>query len=161
MEQCEWLEEAVTESGCSLDFYPKYYCEFNYIEMFWGAGKAWSRANCTFSFNDHANLVPKALDSVNISKIRKFARKSYRYMDLYRIKDSGGNSLSCPQIEYAVKKYRRHRKIPLRILEIDNFVNKTPTAVFFALLILRIFSNPKLKQIKVKVTATVRKNMIA
>jgi hypothetical protein len=118
--QLEWLEEVVTEGGCSIDFYPKYHCEFNFIEMFWGAAKAWSRANCSFNFNEHVEMVPKALESVSITKIRKFARKSYRYMDAYRIKNSEGNSLTCKQIEYAVKKYRGHRKIPLRILEIDN-----------------------------------------
>ena len=88
--------------------------------MFWGAAKALFRANCTFNFNDHVQIVPKALESVSITKIRKLARKSYRYMYAYRIKNSEGNSLTCKQVEYAVKKYRGHRKIPLRILEIDN-----------------------------------------
>ena len=118
-EQKEWLEETLLDAGCAVDFYPKYHCEFNYIEMFWGAAKAWSRAHCIFNFSDHVQIVPKALDSVSLSKIRKFARKSYRYMDAYRITDSGGNTLTCKQVEYAVKKYRGHRKIPLRILEAD------------------------------------------
>ena len=117
LEQKEWLEETLSEAGCAIDYYPKYHCEFNFIEMFWGAAKAWSRAHCTFNFNDHVLLVPKTLDSVSLSKIRKFARKCYRYMDAYRITDSGGNSLTCKQVEYAVKKYRGHRKVPTRMLE--------------------------------------------
>ena len=120
LEQREWLEETIVHSGYLIDFYPKYHCEFNYIEMFWGAAKAWCRARCTFNFNDHVKLVPQALDSVSIAKIRKFARKSYRYIDAYRVKDTGGSSLSVHQIEYAVKKYHGHRKIPMRILEIGN-----------------------------------------
>ena len=118
-EQKEWLEETLSDAGCAVDYYPKYHCEFNFIEMFWGAAKAWSRAHCTFNFNDHVELVPKALNSVSLSKIRKFARKSYRYMDAYRIKDSGGNSLTCKQVEYAVKKFRGHRKVPLRVFECE------------------------------------------
>ena len=119
-EQREWLEETVTQGGCLIDFYPKYHCEFNYIEMFWGAAKAWCRARCSFNFTDHVVLVPKALENVSLAKIRKFARKSYRYMDAYRVKDEGGNSLSCQQLKYAVKKYRGHRKFPVRILDIRN-----------------------------------------
>ena len=45
-------------------------------------------------------------------------------MDAYRIKNGAGNSLTCQQIEYAVKEYRGHRKIPLRILDIGIFPNK-------------------------------------
>ena len=41
-------------------------------------------------------------------------------MDTPRIKDAVENFLSCKQIKYVVKtNHRAHRKIPLRILEID------------------------------------------
>lgn len=115
--QKEWLEETVTDAGFAIDFYPKYHCEFNYIEMFWGAAKAYARSNCNYDFNHLIQIVPVALNSVSLSKIRKFARKSYRYIDAYRVRGTDGNSLTPKQIEYAVKKYRQHRKIPLRILE--------------------------------------------
>ena len=85
LELPEWLEEAIVHSGCLIDFYPKYHCEFNYIEIFRGAAKAWCRARCSFNFNDHVKLVPQALDSVSIAKVRKFARKSYRYIDANRV----------------------------------------------------------------------------
>jgi hypothetical protein len=91
--------------------------------MFWGTSKTWCRANCIFNFNDHLELVPKAFDSASICKIRKFARKSYRYMDADRIKSSDGNSWSTQMIEHAVGKYRRHRKIHFRILENDDLLN--------------------------------------
>jgi tRNA G37 N-methylase TrmD len=84
--------------------------------MFWGALKAFARANCTYDFNALVQIVPRALASVSLSKIRKFARKSYRYMDACPIRGSNGDTLNPKQIEYAVKKYRQHRKIPLSIL---------------------------------------------
>jgi hypothetical protein len=93
-----------------IDFYPKYHCEFNFVEVFWGPQKHGAKQNCTFNFNDHLELVPKALDSVSICKIRKFVRKSYRYVDAYCIKSSDGKSSSTQMVKYAVKKYRGHRK---------------------------------------------------
>ena len=117
LQQKEWLEEIVTNAGFVIDFYPKYHCEFNYIEMFWGAAKAYARTNCTYDFKNLVRIVPEALSSVSLAKIRKFARKSYRYIDAYRVRGANGNSLNPKQIEYAVKKYRQHRRIPLRILD--------------------------------------------
>jgi hypothetical protein len=115
--QKEWLEDTVTDAGFAIDFYPKYHCDFNFIEMFWGAAKAYARKNCNYDFHHLIEIVPLALESVSLSKIRKYARKSYRYIDLYRVRGTVGNSLTPKQIEYAVKEYRQHRKIPLRILK--------------------------------------------
>ena len=116
MEQREWLDETVTSAGFLIDLYPKYHCEFNFIEMFWGAAKSFVRSRCNYDFNHLVQVVPVTLNSVSLAKIRRFARKSYRYMDAYRVRGSDGNSLTSKQIEYAVKRYRQHRKIPLKIL---------------------------------------------
>uniref|UniRef100_U9U851 Uncharacterized protein n=1 Tax=Rhizophagus irregularis (strain DAOM 181602 / DAOM 197198 / MUCL 43194) TaxID=747089 RepID=U9U851_RHIID len=55
--------------------------------------------------------VPLGLDSVNLTTIRKFARKTWHYMDIYRKEIEGKLA------EYAVKKYKSHRHVLDNILE--------------------------------------------
>jgi len=50
--------------------------------------------------------VLEVLVSVPITSIRKFARKSWRYMDAY---DKG---LEGKTAEWAVNKYKSHRRLP-------------------------------------------------
>ena len=45
-----------------------------------------------------------------VTTIRKYARKSWRYMDAYH--GNNGPKLRVKQVEYAVRKYRRHRSVP-------------------------------------------------
>ncbi|CAG8545578.1 11312_t:CDS:2, partial [Scutellospora calospora] len=70
MNQKSLLEEIVEKAGHKIIFYPKFYCELNYIENYWGATKRYIRANCNYSFNTLKNTVSAALESVSLIQIR-------------------------------------------------------------------------------------------
>jgi transposase len=100
------IAETIEAEGHKCIFYPKYHCELNYIEYFWGAAKRYCRLNCDYTWEGLKNTVPKALASIDLMTIRRFARRAQRYMSAYR------NGLTLKAAEYAVKKYKSHRRIP-------------------------------------------------
>jgi hypothetical protein len=105
-----WIQEAIEARGHKTLFYPKFYCGLNYIEYFWAAVKLFTRENCDYSFKGLREVVPRALDSVDLVTIRRFARRAQRYMDAYR------KGLTQAQAEFAVKKYHSHHRIPDAIM---------------------------------------------
>jgi hypothetical protein len=105
------IEETVESYGHKVIFYPKFHCELNFIELFWGAAKKYTRENCDYTFKSLEKTVPLALNSVSLEKIRKFARRSWRFMDAYR------NGLTGVEALYAVKRYKSHRKIPSNVID--------------------------------------------
>ena len=82
-----------------------------------GAAKRHARENCNYSWAGLKQIVPQSLESVPLVTIRKFARKAWRYMDLYQ------KGIDGKLAEYAVKKYKSHRRIPDEVLEELNQLN--------------------------------------
>ncbi|KAG2216528.1 hypothetical protein INT45_014182 [Circinella minor] len=101
------LPEAVEDAGHICMFYPKYYCETNWIERYWGGAKAISRQECNYSFASLRNNLPSFLNRISPApieledgsafqptptKIRQFYKRCWRYIEAYsELKDEKEN----------------------------------------------------------------------
>lgn len=101
------IADTVTKAGHQIDYYPKFHCELNYIEMVWAYCKAELRRQCTYSFPDKCERLPETLHEVPLSFHRRALRHCSRFMSGYR------QGLHGPLLDYVLKKYKGHRVIPL------------------------------------------------
>jgi hypothetical protein len=112
LEQKEWLTTVVTAAGFTIMFFPKYHCEFNFIEMIWGWCKSHHRRTCTYNYNDLKARLPITLsETMPLAFVRRAARFCLRFMSGYRA------GLSGPLLDFTMKKYKSHRTIPLGIVD--------------------------------------------
>jgi hypothetical protein len=66
------LQEFIESCGHLCDFYPKYHCELNFIEQYWGAAKFQYRtATRSSTIKDMGTAVRECLDSVPLLQIRQ------------------------------------------------------------------------------------------
>jgi hypothetical protein len=95
------LQHYLEDRGHVCMFLPKFHCELNPIEMLWGYAKYrtdFISSRCSLSYilcSGYRNasdgkfatakvLVPQCLDLCDTITIRRFFRKTWRYMDAYR-----------------------------------------------------------------------------
>jgi hypothetical protein len=71
-EQKSLVQETIEAAGHLCLFLPKFHCELNFIEFFWGMVKKYFYDNCNYTFDTLKENLLKALHSVHIHIIHKW-----------------------------------------------------------------------------------------
>ena len=105
------VQEVIEEARHLCIVLPKFHCELNLIEFFWGAVKRYLQECCDMSFDTLKENMPVALKSVPLDTIRKWEHRMHRWMNAYR------EGLDTCQAQLKVKtfsstKYKSHRRVP-------------------------------------------------
>ncbi|KZT63123.1 hypothetical protein DAEQUDRAFT_680923 [Daedalea quercina L-15889] len=99
------LELKIKARGHLCIFLPKFHCELNPIEMYWGWCKYRYREVYKEKFEDAKRVARECLDACPVEVIRRFFNRSWRFMDAYR------KGLKGKAAEWAVRKQKSHRRI--------------------------------------------------
>jgi hypothetical protein len=114
MEQKSLVQEVIEAAGHLCIFLPKFHCELNFIEFFWGAVKRYLREHCSYNFEALKESMPKALASVSVETIRKWEHRMKRWMEAYR----SGLYVKKAQIQvkaFSSRRYTSHRRVPEQV----------------------------------------------
>jgi hypothetical protein len=124
-----WLREIASNAGMEVEFFPKFHCEFNWIERYWCNTKRKVRKSCDYSFKTLVTTVPKCLDEVDVITMRRYARKSFRYIDAYRQREGEeGIEITPAIVEWNVKQYASHRRID-KLLKYEENLEREAQAI--------------------------------
>ncbi|EIM79857.1 uncharacterized protein STEHIDRAFT_69027 [Stereum hirsutum FP-91666 SS1] len=105
------VQEVIEAAGHLCIFLPKYHCELNFIEYFWGAVKRHLRENSDYTFDTLKTNMPAALASVQLTTIRRWEHRMQRWMDAYRA-GMETQKANLHVRNYSSRKYTSHRRIP-------------------------------------------------
>jgi hypothetical protein len=112
------LETQIQARGHLCIFLPKFHCELNPIEMYWGWVKYRYREVYKSKFDEAKKVAHECLDACPVTVIRRFFNRSWRFMDAYRKGVTGRAA------EWAVQEQKSHRKISNRVmLSLDAIMN--------------------------------------
>ena len=114
IEQKSLIQEVIENVGHLCIFLPKFHCELNFIEYFWGAVKQYLWEHCNYTFETLKENMPTALASVSVETIQKWEHWMKRWMEVYW----GG--LDAKQAQFQFKKfssrcYTLHRRVPEQV----------------------------------------------
>jgi len=104
--QREWLREVVEESPqSSIIYFPKFHPELNHIEMVWCYIKQIWKRKSDNKFQTLEAEIPKIIQEVPVSFIRKTERHCLKRMEGYR------QGVSGPFLDFIMRRQKSHRTI--------------------------------------------------
>jgi hypothetical protein len=104
------VEEIIHATGHLCIFLPKFHCELNFIEFFWGVVKKYLREHSDFTFDTLKENLPKALASVPLATIWQWEHRMYRWMDAY-CAGMGTQDAQLHVRKFGSRQYKSHRRI--------------------------------------------------
>ncbi|KAJ3881314.1 hypothetical protein F5051DRAFT_437009 [Lentinula edodes] len=110
-EQISLVQEVIEAAGHLCLFLPKFHCEINFIEYFWGAVKRYLREHCDYTFKTLRENMPKALASIQVELIRKWEHRAWRFIDAYG-EGLGAKDAVTKVKQFSSRRYTSHRRIP-------------------------------------------------
>jgi len=105
------VQEIIEAAGHTCLFLPKFHCELNFIEYFWGSVKKILRDEADGTFETLKTNLPKALASVKLHTIQLWEQHMHQWVRAYR----DGLATKEAQIQvrkFSSTKYKSHQRIP-------------------------------------------------
>ncbi|EDR06554.1 uncharacterized protein LACBIDRAFT_300092 [Laccaria bicolor S238N-H82] len=116
--QISVLETVIREAGHECIFLPKFHCELNPIEMYWGWAKYRYRQVDKNTFQQAKDAASEALNACPPEVIWRFINRSWRWMSAYRI------GLTGEAAQWAVRKQKGHRSVSrTAMMHLDSVLN--------------------------------------
>ena len=81
-QECQ-IMAIVKAAGHLCLFLPKYHCELNIIEFFWGATKHHTRECCDFTLDGLDREIGVGQEKVKVETIRRWYHRMMRWLDAY------------------------------------------------------------------------------
>lgn len=76
------LQEHIEARGHLCDYYPKYHCELNFIEQYWGAAKLQYRvAGRAKTLQEMQTTMLRCLDDIPLEQIQRCVTTSFLFQD--------------------------------------------------------------------------------
>ena len=109
------LHETVHKAGHLFALYPKYHCETNWIERYWGAAKRIARKECNYTYAALSNNLDGYLDQISPPnsvplEIRRYYNRCWRYIRAYNDMKNVTEAFKLVE-KFTSRRYRSHRRI--------------------------------------------------